>query len=213
MTIDFDLRKLPAGQGPSKNVYLRRKGNGRNPTSFTIEKKTKSPMPINWPQMCARSVNAQLKLRKMPPLQMTFDISTDLPTSLLLFGRYQELFPEGEAVSIRSGTNSGLLLGVNYYDRWLQHNLGSVGKLTTQSYTKGSKLYIKTNLSITGSVHELAPPLLSGIRGINPSHFRRYVYNKTLLGVRVDCDGGTAKARCFCASRAEKVLPAMWITR
>jgi len=205
----LDFRRLPAGQGPSKNAYFRRQGNGPNPTSFTVIKKTKASTPSNWPIMLARTVNAQLRLRQLPELMPMIDVESHMPSSLLLTGRHQSFDADRSAVH---RTHGALLVGVNYYDRWLQHSLGSSRKLEVESTSRQGVLRLRTNLSMARSVHSLCPPLLSDIRGVIPAHFSIYVSRRHLLGIRVDCRLNE-ELDCRCRELAESLLPAMWVTQ
>lgn len=206
-------RLLPAGQGPNKNVFLRRSSNGPLATSFTIAKKNKAPMPSNWPIMCARTINAQMRLREVPELVPIIDIEAHIPVSLLLHGRHQLITAEGHDRLTASRTNSALLVGVNRYDRWLQSSLGATRKLQVDSFVRGNSLYVRTNLSISNGAHELAVPLLADIPGIRVEHFHRYIHKRHLLGYRVECPRDQDLGQCFCKYNAIDLLPAMWVTR
>lgn len=207
----LDLRKLPSGQGPSKNIYFKRQGNGPNPTSYTVMKKNKLPTPCNWPMMMTRTINGQLKMRRLASLQAVIDIEAHIPTSLLLTGRHQLLPAAGEDKVANGRTHGSLLVGVNYYDRWLQYSLGPRGRLEYDAHTRGGVLFLRTNLSMARSWHDLCPPLLGDLAGIMPAHFRTYVYRRHLLGVRVDCRSREG-TECKCREQATDLLPAMWIT-
>lgn len=204
-------RLLPDGQGPNKNVFLKRSSNGPRATSFTIAKKTKAPMPSNWPIMCTRTINAQLRLREVPELVPVIDAEAHVPVSLLLHGRHQLLGTNDHLIVSR--TNSALLVGVNRYDRWLQSSLGTIRKLAIHTFVRGSSLYVRTNLSISNGAHELVVPLLADIPGIRVEHFHRYIYRRHLLGYRVDCSPNPDLGQCFCKYHAVDLLPAMWVTR
>lgn len=163
--------------------------------------------------MLTRHVNAQLKLRQLESLLPIIDVEAHIPTSLQLVGRHQTIFDDGTSKRVASLTRSALLIGVNRYDRGLQNSLGSSRKLETESYSRGGIVYIKTNLSIAISMHDLCPPLLVDIPGVAPAHFKPYVYRRHLLGVKVDCHTQNELKVCACRSRALDLLPAMWISQ
>ena len=160
-----------------------------------------------------RDINAQCYLRHVDGLTPIIDVEAHLPTSLQLVGRHQVTVHGTDAQRRIAGqTRSALLLGVNYFDRWLQASLGSARRLETTVYYRGASMYIKTNLSSSLSAHALAPPLLDGIPGIVPAHFDIYTYSRHLLGVKVNCGLDTGVV-CRCMTMAELVLSAMWLTR
>lgn len=206
-------RNLPAGQGSSKNVYLNWHGNGRQATAYTILKKSLDlAMPSNWPVMVARTVNAQLKLRDSPALTAHIDIAAHVPSSLVLSGRHQVFGAEAERLHDDYLYRAALLVAVNRYDRLLQSTLGPTRELVLERYERGTTTYVRTNLSISQSVHALCPPLLVDLPGINPAHIKTYLYHRHRLGIKVSCPDDNENP-CYCKSRAESLVPAMWITQ
>lgn len=185
-----------------RNRFLRWHGLGKPAHGYIVEQKNKREMPGNWPLVLAGSINAHLATRGIDPLVPIIDTEAHRPQSLVLMGHHQWLFPDGTQKEQLRRTRGALMVATNYFDRTLT-------ELKVEEYSRGSSLYLKTNLSSSMGRNSLTATSLSGIPGIVPGHFRVYTYNRHLMAVKVSCTY-SAGFQCLCKQRARDVLPAMW---